>query len=119
MIECLTRDRGFEPHRGHCVVSLSKNINPRVLVQPRKTCSFKTERLLMGHKESNKPTNKQKLAVLSKQLKILYFIHDIISSHSLPSADSRRVVVSYKRNYVHKVLVYRLVKLAQEKSEVR
>ena len=35
------------------------------------------------------------------------------------SADSRRVVVSYKRKYVHKVLVNRLVKLAQEKSVVR
>ena len=32
----------------------------------------------------------------------------------LPSADSRRVVVSYKRKYVNKVLV-NLVKLAQEK----
>ena len=40
---------GIEPHRRHCIVSLSKNINPSlVLVQPRKT-----ERLLMGHKESN------------------------------------------------------------------
>ena len=29
--------RGFEPHRSHCVVSLSKNINPSlVLIQPRK-----------------------------------------------------------------------------------
>ena len=33
----------------------------------------------------------------------------------LPSADSRRVVVSYKRKYVHEVLVNPLVKLAQEK----
>ena len=33
----------------------------------------------------------------------------------LPSADSRRVVVSYKQKYVHKVLVNRLVKLAQKK----
>ena len=33
----------------------------------------------------------------------------------LPSADSRRVVVSYKQNYVDEVLVNRLVKLAQEK----
>ena len=41
-----------------CVVSLSKNINPSlVLVQPRKVCPFITERLLMGHKESNQ-TNK-------------------------------------------------------------
>ena len=37
----------------------------------------------------------------------------------LPSADSRRVVVSYKGKYVHKVLVNRLVNLAQEKSVVR
>ena len=37
----------------------------------------------------------------------------------LPSADSRRVVVSYKQKYVHEVLVNRLVKLAQEKRVVR
>ena len=44
--------------------------------------------------------------------------HEIISTAILlPSADSRRVVVSYKRKYVHKVLVTRLVKLAQEKKE--
>ena len=45
---------GFEPHRRHWVVSLSKNINPSlVLVQPRKTRPFITERLLMGRKESS------------------------------------------------------------------
>ena len=63
VVECLTRDRGasgFVPHRRHCVVSLSKNINPSlVLVQPRKTGSYITERLLMGCKESNQ-TNKTK-----------------------------------------------------------
>ena len=31
--------------------------------------------------------------------------HEIISSHFPPSAESRRVVVSYKRKYVHQVLV--------------
>ena len=37
----------------------------------------------------------------------------------LPSAESfRRIVVSYKRKYVHKVLVNCLFKLAQEKSVV-
>ena len=42
-----------------CVVSLSKNINPSlVLVKPRKTRPYITERLLMGRKESNQ-TNKQ------------------------------------------------------------
>ena len=46
--------------------------------------------------------------------------HEIISTAILlPSADSRRVVVSYKLRYVHKVLVNPLVKLAQEKSVVR
>ena len=52
--------RTFEPHRRHCVVSLSRNINPSlVLVQPRKTHPFTTERLLLGHKDSNqtKQTN--------------------------------------------------------------
>ena len=54
------KGRGFQPHRRHCVVSLSKNINPSlVLVQPRKTRHFITERLLMGRKESNQ-TNKKK-----------------------------------------------------------
>ena len=36
-------------------------------------------------------------------------------SHLPPSADSRRVVASYERKYVQKVLANRLVKLAQEK----
>ena len=44
--------------------------------------------------------------------------HEIISTVILlPYADSRRVVVtvSYKKKYVHEVLVNLLVKLAQEK----
>ena len=49
----------FEPHRRHCVVSLSKNINSSlVLVQPRKTRPYIAERLLMGHKDLNQ-NNKQ------------------------------------------------------------
>ena len=36
-------------------MSMSKNINPSlILVQPRRTSPFITERLLMVHKESNK-----------------------------------------------------------------
>ena len=55
------RGRGFKPRRRHCVVSLSKNINRSlVLVQPRKTRPFITERLLMGRKESIQ-TKKQKI----------------------------------------------------------
>ena len=60
VLDSRPKGRGFEPHRHHCVVSLSKNINPSlVLVQPRKTSPFITERLLMGHKELNQ-TNQQK-----------------------------------------------------------
>ena len=40
----------FEPHRRHCVVVLEPSL---VLVQPRKTRPYITERLLMGRKESN------------------------------------------------------------------
>ena len=58
VLDLRPKGRGFEPHRRHCVVSLSKNINySLVLVQPRKTRPFITERLLMGRKESNQ-TNK-------------------------------------------------------------
>ena len=45
-------------------------------------------------------------------------IHEISLAILLPSADSRRVVVSYKRKNVHEVLVNCLVKHAQEKSVV-
>ena len=45
--------------------------------------------------------------------------HEIISAVILlPTADSRRVDVSYKRKYVHEVLVNCLVKLAQEISVI-
>ena len=36
----------------------------------------------------------------------------------LPTTDSKRVVVSYKRKYVHEVLVNSLFKLSQEKSVI-
>ena len=54
VLDLRSRDQGFQSHRHHCVVSLSKNINlDLVLVQPRKTHHYITERLLMGRKESN------------------------------------------------------------------
>ena len=59
VLDSRPRGGGLEPHLGHCLVSLSKNINPSlVLVQPRKTRPFIAERLLMGCKESIQ-TNKQ------------------------------------------------------------
>ena len=54
VLDSRPRGRGFEPHRRHCVVSLGKNNYPSLLlVQPRKTRPFITERLLIGRKESN------------------------------------------------------------------
>ena len=64
VVERLTRDQGFEPYRLHCVVSFSKNIIPGlVLVQPRKTSPFITERLLMGRDESNQTNKPSQLLV--------------------------------------------------------
>ena len=64
VLDSRPRGRGFEPHQRHCIVSLSKGINPSlVLVQPRKICPFITERLLMRRKESNQ-TNKTSMTML-------------------------------------------------------
>ena len=71
------RGRGLERY---CVVSFSKNINPSlVLVQPMKTRSVITERLLMGHKESNQ-TNRQ-------QLLLLQFYLDLFLNFAAVSGD--------------------------------
>ena len=67
VLDSRPKGRGYEPHRRHCVVSLSKNISPSlVLVQPRKTRPFITERLLMGRKDfkSNKTNLQTKACVL-------------------------------------------------------
>ena len=55
--------------------------------------------------------------IISLVITFVEIDHEIINMVILPSsADSRRVVVSYKQKYMHKVLVYHLVKLAQEKK---
>ena len=55
-------------------------------------------------------------SILARSHTFMEIDHEIISTAILlPSADSRRVAVSYKQKYVHKELVNRLVKLAQEK----
>ena len=64
-IESRPRGGGLEPHRHHCVVSLSKNIYPSlVLVQPRKTRPFIAERLMMVCKESSQKLSIKKQARL-------------------------------------------------------
>ena len=61
VVECMTRDReaGGSSLTGVTVMlSLSEHVYPSlVLVQPRKTRPYITDRLLMGHKELNQ-TNK-------------------------------------------------------------
>ena len=59
-------------------------------------------------------------SILARSHTFVEIDHEIISTVVLlPSADSRRVVDSYKRKYVHEVLVNCLVKLAQVKSVAR
>ena len=69
-------------------MSLSKNLNPSyVLVHPRKTCPFITERLLIECKESNQTTKQKFLLIWSnvnfsfrhEQQEVLYRHHLIIS----------------------------------------
>ena len=56
-------------------------------------------------------------SILARSLTFVENDHEIIPTVILlPSADSRRVVVSYKGSSVHKVLVNCLIKLAREKS---
>ena len=72
MLDSRPRGCGFEPHQRHCVLSLSKNINPSlVLVQPRKACPFISERLLMGCKESNQTRQTKSHHILIGQNKIV------------------------------------------------
>ena len=64
VLDLRPRGHGFEPHQRHYVVSLSKNINPSlVLVLPRKTRPFITEGLLVGRKESNQTKNTSEVLV--------------------------------------------------------
>ena len=55
VVECLTQDQGAGASPASlCFVLEQDKFNPSlVLVQPRKSSPYITERLLMGHKESN------------------------------------------------------------------
>ena len=55
VLDSKPRGRGFEPHRR----PWARHIYPSlVLVQPRKTRPYITERLLLGRKESNQTNNR-------------------------------------------------------------
>ena len=53
-----------------------------VLVQPRKTSPYITERLLMGRKESNQTTNKNSLSasVQDECCLLITFVHSLYSN---------------------------------------
>ena len=78
MVECLTRDQGAVGSSLSGVTALcpgARHINLSLeLVQPRKTHPYITERLLMGHKESNQTNQAKhgKLDVKGRELGILF-----------------------------------------------
>ena len=75
VLDSRPRGREFEPHRRHCVVSLSKNINPSlVLVRPRKTRPFITEGLLMGRKKSNQANKQTQVRKHPRKLNVFYVL---------------------------------------------
>ena len=89
MLDSRPSGHGLEPHQHHCFVSLSKNINPSlVLVQPRKTRPEVTERLLMGGKESN-----QTITIIRTLLE--------------PSHVFKNVLAVYKKLVEHDTLEYK------------
>ena len=78
VVECFTRDRGAVGSSLIGVTALCPwawHINPSlVLVQPRKTCPYITERLLIGHKDSNKISQpKHMLWVLKRTVSMRRF----------------------------------------------
>ena len=77
VVECLTRDQraaGLSLTGVTVLCPLARHIYPRlVLVQPRKTHPYISERLLMGRKESNQ-TNKTSLSVTSYIRLIIIFL---------------------------------------------
>ena len=85
---------GFEPHRRHCVVSLSENINPSLVpVHPRKTHPYITERLLMGRKESN-PTDRQSELIYQKKYHILFKFS--LKWHFLAASEGTVILLQYE-----------------------
>ena len=76
VLDSRPRGRGLEPHRRHCIVSLSKTYNPSlVLVQPRKTRPYITERLLMGRKEKKQTKKYTAFYTSNRGFAVTTFFH--------------------------------------------
>ena len=94
MVECLSRDRGPAGLSLTAVTALcpwASHINPSlVLLQPRKSRPFITERLLMGRKESNQT----KSSILEKNI----LIHNRVMMVKASCAENQpRFMVSEQR----------------------
>ena len=86
VVECLTRDRGVAGSSLTSVTALcpwARHINPSlVLVQPRKTRPYITERLLMGRKESNQIKSTGTKRCIKKAIHML-LVHRLSTLHTL------------------------------------
>ena len=101
MLDSRPRGRGFEPHRHRCVVSLSKNINPSlVLVQPRKTCPFIIERLLMGRKDSNQ-TKTSAAYIVQVHFRLDFFMETNNMNPNLHGRQSKCLFVVCVDAFIH------------------
>ena len=108
------RHRGFQPHRRHCVVSVSKTHLSLLSTGPTQeepgrvaqsvTC-LATDACLTAIPvvASSIPARSHTFVEIDHEIFLRSF-------SSLPLVHSRRVVVSYKRKYVHELLVIRLFK---------
>ena len=107
VLDSRPRGRGCEHHRRHWVVSLSKNSNPSlVLVQPKKTCPFINERLLMGRKISNqvKQTNKQIMMWVLKRTVLMSMIWFFWAPTSFVLIEKKYDLISYSKTCVKRPL---------------
>ena len=104
MLDSRPKGCGFEPHRRHCVVSLSKNINPSlVLVQPRKIRPFITERLSKGRKVSNQ-TNKHKKTNWSRDIEDIYFFE--VNTKYISSSAVKKISIFHECVARVKMLIF-------------
>ena len=99
----------------HFMKVLSVNaLNPHLLTLNTIVCFLSSIEILWSllNKQCRSRADCSSGPILSWRLIMKWFLR---SFSSLPLIHSRRVVVSYKRKYVHELLVNRLFKPAQEK----
>ena len=88
--ECLTRDweaAGSSLTSATALCPWARHINPSlVLVQPRKTHPYITERLLMGRKESNQPTKPLTMCTYYSAESFNWYSRDLLTHSCTPES---------------------------------